>query len=44
VLGKIICTLGGETLQEYNIRAKTSVEKISFSSVFHMLLLELLMK
>ncbi len=44
VLGKVICTLGGETLQEYNIRAKTSVEKISFISVFHMLLLELLMK
>lgn len=43
VLGKVICTLDGETLQEYNIRAKASVDPISFSSVFYLLFRQLVM-
>ncbi|WP_050697868.1 D-alanyl-D-alanine carboxypeptidase family protein [Anaeromassilibacillus senegalensis] len=37
VLGKITCTLGDETLKEYNILAKTSVPEITFSAVFQLL-------
>ena len=37
VLGKITYTLDGETVSEFNIYAKDSVEEISFPSVFEVL-------
>lgn len=43
VLGKVTCSMNGEVLQEYNIRAKSSVEQITFSSAIHLLLHKLLM-
>ena len=36
-LGKVTCTLDGETLQEYPIRAKGSVSPITFRSAFLLL-------
>ncbi len=43
VLGKVACVLDGKTLQEYPIRAKNSVEKITFQSVFLLLFRRLVM-
>lgn len=43
VLGKVACVLNGETLQEYPIRAKSPVEKITFQSVFLLLFRRLVM-
>lgn len=38
ILGKVTCKLGGEVVKEYEIRAGSPVEAISFSSVFSLLL------
>ena len=43
VLGKVTCMLGSETLQEYPIRAKASVQPITFSSAMRLMLLKLFM-
>lgn len=43
VLGKVTCSLGSEVLQEYPIRAKSSVRPITFSSAMDLLLRRLLM-
>ncbi|HAH78083.1 MAG TPA: D-alanyl-D-alanine carboxypeptidase [Ruminococcaceae bacterium] len=43
VLGKVTCTLDGSVLQEYSIRAKTSVEELTFGAVFRLLARGLLM-
>lgn len=42
-LGKVTCSLDGSVLQEYTIRAKTSVEPITFSSVAKLLISKLCM-
>jgi D-alanyl-D-alanine carboxypeptidase (penicillin-binding protein 5/6) len=41
ILGKVTCKMGGEVMKEFSIRAKNSVEPITFSSVFKLLLREL---
>lgn len=43
ILGKVTCSMNGEVLQEYNIRAKTSVEQITFATAFRLLLHKLLL-
>lgn len=42
-LGKVTCLLGSEVLQEYPIRAKSSVRQITFSSVMRLMLSKLFM-
>lgn len=42
VLGKVVCSLNGEVLNEYDICAKNSVQVITFGSVFRRLLKNLL--
>lgn len=42
-LGRITCSLGGEVLKEYDIKAKNAVNPISFGEVFRLLLKELIM-
>lgn len=42
-LGKVTCSLGGEVLQEYEIKAKNAVRQISFGEVFRLLLRHLVM-
>jgi D-alanyl-D-alanine carboxypeptidase (penicillin-binding protein 5/6) len=42
-LGKVSCSLDGTLLQEFTIRAKTSVEPITFTAAFRLLLKKLLM-
>ncbi len=37
VLGKVKCSLNGEVLQEYSIRAKKSIAPITFAAVFRLL-------
>lgn len=41
ILGKVTCKMGGEVMKEFSIRAKNSVEPITFPSVFKLLLREL---
>ncbi len=41
ILGKVTCKMGGEVMKEFSIRAKNSVEQITFPSVFKLLLKEL---
>lgn len=36
-VGKVTCTLNGETLKEYSILAKDGVAEITFSSVYHLM-------
>lgn len=43
ILGKVTCSLDGSVLQEYNIRAKTSVAELTFGSVFALLARRLVM-
>lgn len=43
VLGKVTASMNGEVLQEFNIRAKASVEQITFGSAIHLLLRKLFM-
>ena len=38
ILGKVTCKMGGEVMKEFSIRAKNSVEPITFPSVFKLLL------
>lgn len=42
-LGKVTCLLGSEVLQEYPIRAKSSVRQITFSSVMRLMFSKLFM-
>jgi D-alanyl-D-alanine carboxypeptidase (penicillin-binding protein 5/6) len=42
VLGKVTCSLNGEVLQEYSIRANADVAPITFASAFRILLRSLL--
>lgn len=41
ILGKVTCKMGDEVMKEFSIRAKNSVEQITFPSVFNLLLREL---
>lgn len=43
VVGKVTCSLNGENVQEYSIRAKSSVEPITFGSAVRLLFRQLLM-
>jgi D-alanyl-D-alanine carboxypeptidase (penicillin-binding protein 5/6) len=43
ILGKVVCSLDGKALQEFEIRAKSSVSAITFDSAFRLLARRLLM-